>query len=756
MRLDADCPKSSGYPMKNYIKDNISLESLSTLFVQAPVALAFLKGENFIIEAANPQILEVWDKTNEIIGLPLLQAISELEGQIFIDMLKHVLQTGETYNGSKASVLLNRDGKAREFFFDFIYAPIFDEDDRTITGVSVVATDVTEQVLAQKRLEESDFRYEELLSTSDFSTAVYTGRDLIVDFANDEMLKTWGKDATVRGKKLADALPELRDQPFLEILQNIFDTGVGYSAAEDRVDLEVDGELKTFYFNFSYKPLKDKNGKVYAILNNAFDVTEIVESRKKITESEKLLKTFVENVPMAVSVMAGPEYRILISNATTAKTWGGKPGRIGLTIKEAYPGIENQEPYRALEEVRTTGKEIIGREYQIDLPHGKKFVNFILHPLKDEAGEVTHIISIAYDVTEDKLKKSKLEENEKRFRLLADTMPQVVWTADPQGNTDFYNDQWYRYSGFSKDEENESMWQELVNPEHLETVNQVWDDSVRNGTPYQIEYQLKDPNKPGDFRWFLARAVPVKDSEGNILQWVGTSTDIDDFKQLQEQKDNFLGITSHELKTPLTSLKLYSQFIEKNLRNMGDEKNADIARKMDKQINKLTTLISDLLDVTKIQNGKLQLSKSVFDVDKLAEDVIEEQQMNSRHRIFLDRSTAGEIYGDPHRIAQVMTNLIGNAIKYSPDADEIHIKLSRNKDVVSFCVRDFGIGIPADKRDKVFEQYYRVSGDKEHTFPGMGLGLYISSEIIKRSGGKIYVNSVEGKGTEFCFEIPAH
>ena len=100
--------------------------------------------------------------------------------------------------------------------------------------------------------------------------------------------------------------------------------------------------------------------------------------------------------------------------------------------------------------------------------------------------------------------------------------------------------------------------------------------------------------------------------------------------------------------------------------------------------------------------------------------------------------------------------MIGNAIKYSPDADEIHIKLSRNKDVVSFSVRDFGIGIPADKRDKVFEQYYRVSGDKEHTFPGMGLGLYISSEIIKRSGGKIYVNSVEGKGTEFCFEIPAH
>lgn len=175
---------------------------------------------------------------------------------------------------------------------------------------------------------------------------------------------------------------------------------------------------------------------------------------------------------------------------------------------------------------------------------------------------------------------------------------------------------------------------------------------------------------------------------------------------------------------------------------------------MDDQIDLLTNLISDLLDVTKIQNGKIQLNESEFDFDQLAEEIVYEQQMVASHKIILHPSKVGKIFADRHRVSQVMSNLISNAVKYSPDADQVIVSTGLIDNNVTFCVRDFGIGIPEDKQSKVFEQYYRVSSSEEHTFPGLGLGLYISSEIIKRTGGKIYMSSNEEKGSDFCFEIP--
>lgn len=741
--------------MNNYLGHSISVESLLTVFQQAPVALAFLKGEDFVIQAANPKILEVWGKDESVIGKPLIDGLPELKGQVFIGLLNRVFTTGIPYKGDEASVYLNREGVYGEYFFDFIYAPVYDSEHRQITGVSVVATEVTGKVLAQRKLEESNFRYKELLSNSDYSTAVYRGRDLIIDFANDMMLKTWGKDSSVRGKKLEEALPELKAQPFLDILRNIMNGGKGYSASEDPVDLVVDGELKTYYYNFSYKPLKNSEGEVYAILNVAVDVTEQVQARKQLQESERLLKSFIENVPGAVSIMEGPEYYIRVSNDATATVWGGPSNRIGLPITEAYPGIEKREPYRNLENVRKTKKRISVKNFEIKDSKGRRFISYILQPLLDERGEVGHIISIAYDITEEMITQQKLESNEERFRGLANSMPHFVWTADKEGSVDFFNDKWYEYTGFDRSLKGDESWVKILHPDHLERTVTTWSNSVRTGLAYEIEYLLKDFSRPDKYRWFLGRAVPLHDTDGNIIQWAGTCTDIDEFKKLEKQKDNFLAIASHELKTPLTSLKLYSQFIEKSLRKGGDTRNADVALKMDMQINKLTSLIEELLDVTKIQNGKLELNKSEFDADQLINDVVEEQQMNSRHHISVEKEYLGTVYADPQRISQVMANLISNAIKYSPQDDRIIVKAQRERDMFIFSVRDFGIGIPEDKRQKIFEQYYRVSGAKERTFPGIGLGLYISAEIIKRSNGKIYVKDTDGEGSEVCFEIPA-
>ena len=615
--------------MKNFIKSNISLDSIAILLVQAPVALSMLMGDDFVIQVANPQMLELWGKSREIIGKNLLDALPELKDQPFVQFLQGVKKTGVPYKGYEQIGYLVRNGKREECYFDFIYAPIYNDEETEIIGVSVVATEVTEQVVSKKRLTESEIKFENLIKQSDYSIALYKGRDLVIDIANDAMLKTWGKDASVIGEKLEDALPELEGQPFLDILKNIYDNGETYSANEDEVYLERNGKLEKLYYNFSYKPLYNQEGEVYAILNIAIDVTEAV------------------------------------------------------------------------------------------------------------------------------ITKQKLKESEQNFRNLADNLPIIVWTADKEGNIEYYNKKWYDYTGYEGIPSREEFASIIIHPDYSAHAVELWRECKKNKTIYEIEYLFRDFRREDTYHWFLGRSVPILDDDNEIVQWIGTCTNIDDFKQFQQQKDGFLGIASHELKTPITSLKLYSQFLEKNLRGQNDLKNAEVAKKMNEQINKMTVLVNDLLDVTKIQNGKIMLNKANFNFDELVKEIIEEEQMNTRHRILLLCNHVGIVFGDKNRISQVMSNFLSNAIKYSPNSDKVEVFTEITaENNVRFSVKDYGIGIPMDKKEKIFEQYYRVSGNKEHTFPGLGLGLYISTEIINRSGGKIFVNSKEGEGSVFSFEIP--
>ncbi|AZA56624.1 PAS domain-containing sensor histidine kinase [Chryseobacterium shandongense] len=614
--------------MKGFLEQNISQDSLVTLFSQAPVAICLLIGDNFSINSANPQMLELWGRDASVIGKSLFDVLPEIIDQGFKEILENVYRTGETFKGNKWSVFLEKHGQYDEHFFTFIFAPVYN-DDKKIIGISIVATEVTDQIFSERKLKESEYRFEHLIKKSDYPIAIYSTEELFIEFANEKMLKTWGKSASVIGMKLEDALPELEGQPFLGLLKEIFVTGKTYSAKEDRADLVVEGRLQTFYYNFSYKPLKNSNGEVYAILNMAVDVTDLVLARKEI------------------------------------------------------------------------------------------------------------------------------QEREKKFRDLADSMPQFVWTCDSKGEITYMNDSWYKYTGSTENENQTSLIKKMLRSETTEKINKAWEECIRTNTPFVMEYELEDPGQKGNYRWFLGRAVPNFSENGELKQWTGTFTDIDEFKQLETQKDNFLGIASHELKTPLTSLKLYTQYIKTNLEKAGDPKNANVAKRMDYQIDLLTGLINELLDVTKIQKGQMQLNESVFDFDKLVDEVVEEQQMTSRHKLFVSKSSViGEVFADRHRIAQVMANLISNAIKYSPNADEVHISTSVYENQAQFNVRDFGIGIPEDKQSKVFEQYYRISGSKDYTFSGLGLGLYISSEIIKRTGGEIFVSSSEGEGSDFCFRIP--
>jgi signal transduction histidine kinase len=214
-------------------------------------------------------------------------------------------------------------------------------------------------------------------------------------------------------------------------------------------------------------------------------------------------------------------------------------------------------------------------------------------------------------------------------------------------------------------------------------------------------------------------------------------------------------VASHELKTPLTSIKAYTQLLERGFRRVGDERTTELLKKMDAQLDKLNGLIGDLLDVTRIESGQLLFHPSSFDYHKLVQEIVEEmQRTTTRHTIILQLSSSVMLYADRNRIGQVLTNLLTNAIKYAPQAETIIVKTVHTDETLITSVLDFGIGIPKEKCQHIFERFVRVEGERQITYPGLGLGLYISAEFVKRHHGSIWVVSEEGKGSTFSFSLP--
>lgn len=224
--------------------------------------------------------------------------------------------------------------------------------------------------------------------------------------------------------------------------------------------------------------------------------------------------------------------------------------------------------------------------------------------------------------------------------------------------------------------------------------------------------------------------------------------------ELEQQKDDFISIASHELKTPVVALKLYAQIIHQSFKERGDTESEELAERMKEQVTKLILLIENLLDMTRITKGILELKETFFDLNQLITEVVNLIQTTApNHQLIMKLEPEIEIWGDRNRIEQVLINLISNAVKYSPDADKVIINANVNKGTMEVSIQDFGIGIPEDMQQSLFQRFSRTDTTK-NTFPGMGLGLYISSEIIKRHKGKIWVNSVFEKGSNFYFSLP--
>lgn len=223
----------------------------------------------------------------------------------------------------------------------------------------------------------------------------------------------------------------------------------------------------------------------------------------------------------------------------------------------------------------------------------------------------------------------------------------------------------------------------------------------------------------------------------------------------EARRNEFTSMIVHELKTPLSSLKGYSQLLGKRYERVGDEQGTYLATRMDQQVNKLNNLIDELLDVTRLEGGKLPLRESIFAFDDLVEEVVADIQLTTeQHSIIREGWTHATIRADRERIGQVLTNLLTNAIKYAPNSKIILVKLACDTQSVTACVQDFGPGIPGVNQARIFEPFYRIESPDQSFIQGLGLGLAIAAGLIERHHGRIWVESEEGAGATFCFTLP--
>ncbi|MBI2031619.1 MAG: PAS domain S-box protein [Candidatus Levybacteria bacterium] len=255
---------------------------------------------------------------------------------------------------------------------------------------------------------------------------------------------------------------------------------------------------------------------------------------------------------------------------------------------------------------------------------------------------------------------------------------------------------------------------------------------------------------------FLSVKFPLHDLNNKFYAICGIATNITERKEIEKMKEDFLGIVSHELKTPVTSLKIYTQALAKQFEGSEHRTIIRFFEKMDLQIDRLTRIIRELLDLSRIDVGKLEIKKQKFNIEGMASDIIENFQATTRkHKLILKSNGNSEIFADEDRIRQVLINLINNAIKYSPDGGKIITTIRPINEKINVSVKDDGIGINKEDQRKIFDRFYQVSDSIGANYTGLGMGLYISNEIIKQHGDKINVRSEKGKGATFSFKLPA-
>ncbi|WP_380920170.1 ATP-binding protein [Sphingobacterium anhuiense] len=635
------------------------------------------------------------------------------------------------------------------------------------------------------------------LASSPSPTAIYSGENMIIRFANEGMLAVWGKDASVIGKPLIEAIPELEGQPFLELLQEVWWTGKTYSVSSAPAKLIKNGKETLDYYDYEYRALVDENNKTWCILNTALEVTsrrefleqikhkeekeqalneemaatleeltstneELNRYIKQLADSREYIRTIIEQAPVGIAMLKGPEHHIEIANPAILKIWGREESEvIGYPHESARPEMRGQPVNNWLKHVYQSGEPKINTEFTVKLLDKaglrEAIVNSIYQPIFSHDGSISGVLVILEEITQQVMLRKKNEKDQQMLNLAVDAGELATFYYQTKTNLFSGNPLLKKWFGLSSDENMDlSLAIAVILPEDRDRVSLAIEHVLSKDSDghYFIEYRIQN-NVDKKIRLLQANGRVFYDRKGNPLSLNGTLRDITEQKKEEQRKDDFIGMVSHELKTPLTSLKAYLQILQRMDLPTKDPMSQNMLGKSVKQVQYMNTMINGFLNVSRLDSGQLHLMKTIFDFQSLFAEIEDEVLSTIKTHHFLFKASGKiMIHADREKIAQVLHNLIGNAVKYSPLRSTIKVDFSTNGNSLKVNVQDLGKGISEEDQQRIFERYYRVKETSGGVISGFGIGLYLCREIIELHDGTIQVQSVKDEGSIFSFTLP--
>ncbi|HVG31369.1 MAG TPA: ATP-binding protein [Pyrinomonadaceae bacterium] len=358
--------------------------------------------------------------------------------------------------------------------------------------------------------------------------------------------------------------------------------------------------------------------------------------------------------------------------------------------------------------------------------------------------------------------RASADATERHYRFLAETIPQQVWTAQPDGALDYVNRRALDYFSLDNARVLGAGWQQVVHPEDIGDSLARWRRSLSTGETYEVEFRLRDAG--GVYRWHLARALPMRDAEGTIVKWFGTNTDIDDQKQLyrlaqeaNQMKDQFLAVVSHELRTPLTSIMGWAELLRLGILDEKGERHA--VEVIENSARSQAQLIGDLLDISRIITGKIRLNVQPLELPPVVEAALDVVRPAAAARSIKLSARydprAAKVSGDPDRLQQIVWNLLSNAVKFTPEGGRVEVRLARAGSHAELSVSDTGVGIAPDFIPYVFDRFRQADPSATRAHGGLGIGLAIVRHLAELHGGEVSAESAgDGRGATFRVRLP--
>ena len=740
-------------------------------------------------------------------------------------LISQVLSGGKATWHEDQLLPIYRNGQMEDVYWTFSYSPVCDESGKP-AGVFVTCTETTGKVAAVKELEQtnrelafslaaeksvqlrlrdSEERLSLLITQAPVCIVLLRGRDMVLETANEVGLQVLGKTAVIIGQKLSDGLPELENQPFQQLLENVYDSGIAYHGKATKAIIMRNGALTDVYFDFIYQPIFDDNQRTTAIMVVATEVTEEINSRMKVIDLNNQLAESEERARLAIeaSDIGTYDLNLQTDEIITSLRLDQIMGIDGNSPHSDYFSALHPDDvsirHAAFDIALKTGK----LSYQARIIKGEKirWIQADGRLYKDEQGNPSRMLGTMIDITEQVNAHNAINDANEELACaneeLAATNEEMTATTEELTETQqslfqvnhellrayeqarlskeaaelgtFDMDilkgtmEWDKRCrllfGISHDDE-VSYDKDFVSGLHPEDrdriiniINDAFVKSKTNGI-YDVEYRTVGVEDQ-KLRWVRAKGQVYFNKAETPVRFIGSVLEITEQKEDELRKNDFIGMVSHELKTPLTSLSAIVQVLNAKLKNNEDKFVPGALEKAATQVKKMSAMINGFLNISRLESSKIIIDKQRFNLEELVAEVIREAEIiTSSHFIRFEPCKPVTIEADHDKISSVISNLISNAVKYSPKGKVIDVKCEVIDHTARISIRDEGMGIKPADIPNLFERYYRVQNNHTQHISGFGIGLYLSAEIIHRHDGKIWVESESGIGSTFYFSLP--